>query len=158
MTYDSKYYIADPEPLKTDKKHEIEDAFNDWDKELIAKYSTYDPDYRHIKEATDRLIRGEYDIMDYKAYKFYYKCLMYKHQCIIVELDNYVLLHPDLTEVAAKVVDDIRHCHLDFLIEYTGKYKKADNLVKKPMKWSKLRSDEAKAKIENFDVKKLEKN
>lgn len=154
----SKYYIADPVSIDCSSKYEIEDAFNDWDKELNAKYSVYEPDYRHIKTATDRLIRGEYDIMDYKAYKFYWKCLMYKHQCCIEEIDNFILCHPNMTGAACDVINKIKHEHLDYLVEYTGKYKRAENLVKKPMKWSKLRSDEAKAEIENFDVKKLEKH
>ena len=154
----SQYYIAEPTPMMTDSKYDIEDAFNNWDRELNAKYSVYEPEYRHIKTATDRLVRGEYDIMDYKAYKFYYKCLMYKHQCIIEELSNFIALHPDMCSIASDAIEKIRHDHLDYLIEYTGKYKKADRLVKKPMKWSKLRSDAAKAEIENFDVKQLEKN
>lgn len=153
----SEYYIADPVSIECSTKHEIENAFNEWNKDLLHKFSVYEPAYEKIKTATERLIRGEYDLMDYKAYKFYWKCLMYKHQCCIEEIDNFILCHPNMTGAAYDVINKIKLEHLDDLIEYTGKYKKAENLVKKPMKWpTKERTDSIKAEIKNYDVKETQ--
>lgn len=150
----SNYYIADPVPMKTDNEWEIEDAFNDWDRDLESKYSVYEIDYRHVKTATDRLLIGDYTLMDYEAYKFYYKTLIYKHKCVLDELDEYETLHPDMCDKAREVLDKIKKSHEEYLKKYNSKLNMAEGILKHDLtyRWSKLNP---KDEIENYDAKRL---
>lgn len=136
--------IQNPKIMSSVDELEIYEAFREFDKQLIKKYDTYCPDYRQVKNATNKLLTGAYDLMDYKAYRFFYKCLMYEEESVINDLavyenDNKEELekHPE----AKKCLDELLREHRNNLLKYQLKIQNTEGLVKEPrvLHWSKLK-------------------
>ena len=135
--------IRYPKIMDTPDELEILDAFREFDRQLIKKYDTYCPNYNQVKNATYKLLTGNYDLMDYKAYRFFYKCLMYQETCVISDLavyenDNMEELekHP----MAKKCFNDILKDHKNKLSSCKLKLQSTEGLVKEPrvLHWTKL--------------------